>query len=183
VGTPMELDHLIPTARGGPTDESNLWLACSVCNEHKGQRMIVEDPETGDSAPIFDPRHQVWSEHFSMDARRHARSRSDGYRPRHCRSARPEPAWPCARSGALGFGRLAPTQGLTGATAATCRTLLSGRQAVVHGHQRARAERGRQRGSSCPRFRSQGQGPGRSGSGYRARAGGPCRSPVSIRWR
>jgi hypothetical protein len=60
----MELDHLIPTSRGGPTDENNLWLACSVCNEHKGQRMIVEDPETGDSAPIFDPRHQVWSEHF-----------------------------------------------------------------------------------------------------------------------
>ena len=36
VGTPMELDHIIPEALGGLTEEDNLWLACSLCNDHKG---------------------------------------------------------------------------------------------------------------------------------------------------
>ena len=26
VGTPMEMDHIIPQALGGPTEEQNLWL-------------------------------------------------------------------------------------------------------------------------------------------------------------
>ena len=29
-GTPMEVDHIIPEARGGTTEEHNLWLACSL---------------------------------------------------------------------------------------------------------------------------------------------------------
>ena len=32
VGSPMEIDHLIPEALGGRTEEENLWLACSSCN-------------------------------------------------------------------------------------------------------------------------------------------------------
>ena len=35
VGTPMEIDHIIPESLGGPTEEENLWLACSPCNDHK----------------------------------------------------------------------------------------------------------------------------------------------------
>jgi hypothetical protein len=30
VGTPMEFDRLIPESLGGLTEESNLWLACSL---------------------------------------------------------------------------------------------------------------------------------------------------------
>ena len=30
VGTPMELDHIIPESIGGLTEEDNLWLACSL---------------------------------------------------------------------------------------------------------------------------------------------------------
>jgi hypothetical protein len=30
VGSPMEIDHLIPEALGGLTEEENLWLACSL---------------------------------------------------------------------------------------------------------------------------------------------------------
>ncbi len=30
VGTPMEIDHLIPQSLGGLTDEDNLWLARSA---------------------------------------------------------------------------------------------------------------------------------------------------------
>jgi len=28
IGTPMEIDHLIPEAHGGLTVEENVWLAC-----------------------------------------------------------------------------------------------------------------------------------------------------------
>ena len=33
IGAPMEIEHIIPTALGGQTEESNLWLACSLCND------------------------------------------------------------------------------------------------------------------------------------------------------
>src|SRR5208337_1093608 len=46
VGTSMELDHLIPEALGGLTEEDNLWLACSLCNDSKGCRIAAEDPST-----------------------------------------------------------------------------------------------------------------------------------------
>ncbi len=64
VGTPMEMDHLIPEALGGLTEEDNLWLACSLCNDYKGRRIAALDPETGELVRLFDPRHQVWGEQF-----------------------------------------------------------------------------------------------------------------------
>lgn len=64
VGMPMEIDHIIPEALGGLTEEDNLWLACPLCNEHKGDRVAAIDPTTGDWVSFFDPRHQLWREHF-----------------------------------------------------------------------------------------------------------------------
>ena len=63
-GAPMEIDHIIPHSLGGPTEEDNLWLACSMCNDHKGNQIAATDPETGEGVRLFDPRRQVWSEHF-----------------------------------------------------------------------------------------------------------------------
>ncbi len=40
VGSAMEIDHLIPEARDGPTTEENLWLARSACNTFKGDRTV-----------------------------------------------------------------------------------------------------------------------------------------------
>jgi len=68
VGTPMEIDHIIPRALAGPTAEDNLWLACSLCNNHKGDQIAATDPLTGELVRLFDPRHQVWSEHFAWTA-------------------------------------------------------------------------------------------------------------------
>ena len=65
VGTPMEIEHIVPEALGGLTEEANLWLACSLCNEHKGARVAALDPVTGERMPLFHPRRQVWSEHFA----------------------------------------------------------------------------------------------------------------------
>lgn len=64
VGTRMEIEHIVPLALGGPTEEANLWLACSTCNEHKGSRIAALDPHTGERVPLFSPRKHTWSEHF-----------------------------------------------------------------------------------------------------------------------
>lgn len=65
VGAPMEIDHLFPESLGGSTEEDNLWLACSLCNDHKGDRVAAPDPETGEVVRLFNPRHQSWAEHFA----------------------------------------------------------------------------------------------------------------------
>ena len=43
----------------------NLWLACTRCNDFKGERTDAEDPQTGDTVPLFNPRTQRWTERFS----------------------------------------------------------------------------------------------------------------------
>ena len=65
VGTPMEIDHLIPRALGGSDDEENLWLACSLCNTHKSDRITAEDSLTGEAVRLFNPRTMSWREHFA----------------------------------------------------------------------------------------------------------------------
>ena len=64
IGLPMVIDHIIPEARGGSSEEANLWLACRRCNEYKGVQTHMSDPETGADTPLFNPRMQVWPEHF-----------------------------------------------------------------------------------------------------------------------
>lgn len=63
-GTPMEIEHIVPEARGGLTVEANLWLACRMCNAYKGQREEAPDPLTNQKARLFNPRAQRWSDHF-----------------------------------------------------------------------------------------------------------------------
>jgi hypothetical protein len=60
----MEIDHIIPESLGGITEEENLWLACSLCNDHKSNRIIAEDPVTEATVRLFDPRRQIWTDHF-----------------------------------------------------------------------------------------------------------------------
>jgi hypothetical protein len=36
----------IPEALGGLTEEDKLWLACSLYNDHKGDKIAALDPET-----------------------------------------------------------------------------------------------------------------------------------------
>jgi len=64
IGRSMEFDHLLPRSLGGATTEDNLWLACSLCNDHKSSRFLVVDPGTGVSVRVFNPRQQAWAEHF-----------------------------------------------------------------------------------------------------------------------
>jgi len=56
VGAAMEVDHIVPEAAGGPTEETNLWLACTPCNRHKSGRLDAIDAATGERTPLFNPR-------------------------------------------------------------------------------------------------------------------------------
>jgi hypothetical protein len=60
----LEIEHIIPRARGGTNDESNLWLSCPLCNRHKADRTVGWDHETGIEVSLFNPRTQRWTDHF-----------------------------------------------------------------------------------------------------------------------
>lgn len=60
----LEIDHILPKARGGTDAEENLWLACRLCNSFKGTQIRARDPQTGRWVHLFDPRRQRWSRHF-----------------------------------------------------------------------------------------------------------------------
>jgi|SRR5579859_970380 len=65
----LEIEHLIPRSHFAANDpdadaESNLWLACPICNGHKSDKIAALDPETQEIVSLFNPRVQIWSEHF-----------------------------------------------------------------------------------------------------------------------
>ncbi len=66
VSMPFEIDHIVPQAAGGSDDEQNLWLACRNCNGFKHSKSKAVDPETNQTVSIFNPRTQVWKEHFEF---------------------------------------------------------------------------------------------------------------------
>jgi 5-methylcytosine-specific restriction endonuclease McrA len=61
----LEIEHIIPTARGGTNDEENLWRGCRMCNAYKSAQSEGLDPETAGRVPLFDPRRQHWADHFA----------------------------------------------------------------------------------------------------------------------
>ncbi|NCP16423.1 HNH endonuclease [bacterium] len=64
-GVALTVEHIIPTARDGQTVEENLWLSCRLCNEAKGMLTEAIDPESGATVPLFNPRLQIWADHFA----------------------------------------------------------------------------------------------------------------------
>lgn len=65
IGMPLVVDHIHPKALGGDDSSDNLCAACYRCNEYKGAKTHDSDPATGELVPLFNPRTQVWSEHFA----------------------------------------------------------------------------------------------------------------------
>jgi hypothetical protein len=57
----MHVEHIKP---GGGDDLDNLALACATCNLSKARATSAPDPDTGDTVSLFNPRTQVWTEHF-----------------------------------------------------------------------------------------------------------------------
>lgn len=64
---PFEVEHVIPTCRGGVDVESNLCLACRACNLRKSDRFVAHDEISQEEVPLFHPRQQRWTDHFRVD--------------------------------------------------------------------------------------------------------------------
>lgn len=64
IGQALQVDHSIPEAAGGKTDETNLCLACVACNQRKAFRTLALDRQTGETVPLFNPIAQSWVTHF-----------------------------------------------------------------------------------------------------------------------
>jgi HNH endonuclease len=62
------LDHLIPQSLGGGDSEDNLALACHRCNGRRYNFTDGIDPETQTSVALFNPRTDLWSDHFIWSA-------------------------------------------------------------------------------------------------------------------
>jgi hypothetical protein len=65
---PHEVDHVIAEKHGGATNLDNLAFSCWRCNRHKGSDLASFDPQTGQLSPLFNPRTQVWLEHFIYES-------------------------------------------------------------------------------------------------------------------
>jgi hypothetical protein len=61
-----EAEHIIPRQHGGKTISENLAFSCWRCNRNKGPNIASIDTETNTIVPFFNPRTQVWSEHFRI---------------------------------------------------------------------------------------------------------------------
>jgi hypothetical protein len=66
-GATFHIEHVIPLAKGGGDEFSNLALACPSCNLHKADRVSAVDPVSGLEVPLFYPARQSWSDHFRFD--------------------------------------------------------------------------------------------------------------------
>jgi hypothetical protein len=63
----FHIDHVVPRTAGGPTTAENLALACVSCSLRKWARQTAPDPDSGSDVPLFNPRTQIWREHFCWE--------------------------------------------------------------------------------------------------------------------
>lgn len=66
----LEIEHLYPRAKGGTSEKENLWLACPFCNTFKSSQTHGTDPKSKRKVLLFNPRKQVWKNHFEFDSDR-----------------------------------------------------------------------------------------------------------------
>ena len=65
-----ELDHVVSEKHDGRTTSENLAYACFCCNRHKGSDVASIEPESGELVRLFNPRTDLWSEHFRLQGGR-----------------------------------------------------------------------------------------------------------------
>jgi hypothetical protein len=61
---PHTIDHIRAKKHHGHHTMENTCVACAHCNGAKGSNVAGYDPETGDLVPLFNPRSDVWHDHF-----------------------------------------------------------------------------------------------------------------------
>lgn len=63
----LQIEHVNPRKHGGTDDIANLALACIDCNLSKSSNIAGRDPHSAGITPLFDPRRDVWEDHFQFD--------------------------------------------------------------------------------------------------------------------
>ena len=63
---PLEVDHFVPLSAGGTKDLGNLVLACRAGNAYKAFHQSGAG-ENQNSERLFNPRRDIWEEHFEID--------------------------------------------------------------------------------------------------------------------
>jgi hypothetical protein len=64
---PLEVEHILPLALGGPDASANLALACRSCNLYKAAHTSGHDATQDARVRLFNPREDRWDEHFQVD--------------------------------------------------------------------------------------------------------------------
>lgn len=67
---PFSVEHIVALSNRGSNDVGNLALSCPACNAHKYTKQAALDPLIRKVVPLFNPRTQVWEEHFVWDETR-----------------------------------------------------------------------------------------------------------------
>jgi hypothetical protein len=62
-----QVDHIVAEKHRGATTLENLALSCMPCNLRKASDLSSVDPASGVIVPLFNPRTQVWSDHFRFE--------------------------------------------------------------------------------------------------------------------
>ena len=63
----FEVDHIVPVSSGGADTFDNFALSCRACNLWKSNAISGLDPATEERTPLFNPRRDVWSDHFVVE--------------------------------------------------------------------------------------------------------------------
>ena len=65
-GLRFHIEHVIAKQHGGKDVRPNLAMACPFCNQRKGTNLAGIDPASKRMVRLFNPRTDVWREHFKM---------------------------------------------------------------------------------------------------------------------
>ena len=63
----FHVEHIIARQHRGTDDLDNLALACHHCNNKKGPNLSGLDPNTAAITRLFNPRTDLWEDHFRLD--------------------------------------------------------------------------------------------------------------------
>lgn len=80
---PFHIEHIVSRQHGGSDDPGTLALACDRCNAYKGPNLTSIDPDTNGVVLLFNPRRDIWDDHFAVRS-----GRIQGLTPEGCATAR-----------------------------------------------------------------------------------------------
>jgi len=63
---PFHVENIVSRQDGGTGDPATLALACDRCNAYKGPNLTSIDPDSGVMVALFNPRQDVWTDHFVL---------------------------------------------------------------------------------------------------------------------